>query len=281
MSNPSAWKRYISAVGGKPAPEFARFAARYNVATSIEGLQIVGFSDATQEAYNAAMQAALAYSALEALNKALSDKRGTRHLPDPALAKNYRASSSTKLREFLMASVDNKALIGRLASLASDEANDDVLPVAEGIRHLMFHGDFTAHGAGAAQSKATRGFISSLADAILVRANSNFELYLDREALGAWQVTRLAKCPSCKVTQGELHTGACEIGLCHTHGERRSDCMGDGKHAATRYWGVYPGTIEALKRGWTVKQGKQVLPDINRVMVELEWDPATESHQSK
>jgi hypothetical protein len=57
--------------------------------------------------------------------------------------------------------------------------------------------------------------------------------------------------------------------------------MGEGKHAATRYWGVYPGTIEALKRGWTVKQGKQVSPDINRVMVELKWDPATESHQSK
>jgi hypothetical protein len=52
--------------------------------------------------------------------------------------------------------------------------------------------------------------------------------------------------------------------------------MGSGRHASTSYWGVYPGTIEAIKRGWVTKSKKVTGPDLNRVIAELTWDPITE-----
>lgn len=273
MGNPSAWKRYVSAVGGKPAPDLARFAARYALASSFESVQFSDLAQATAAAYSSAMRCALAYSALESLNKSLGSMRGRRHLEDAAIAKVYRSAGAAKLRSFLEDGV-NRTLRTRLDQCASE--GNDVLPVAEAIRHLMFHGDFTAHGAGAAQSKSVQAMINDLAVAVLAKADSNFELYCDREALGPWAIDRLANCPSCGAAIGDTHSASCDVGRCSVHGELRSQCGGVGRHGSTRYWGVYPGTIEALKRGWTIKRGKDSIPDINRVVVELVWDQATE-----
>ena len=77
---------------------------------------------------------------------------------------------------------------------------------------------------------------------------------------------------------GRKHGHDCDISLCKTHGERRAECFGEGRHGATTYWGVYPGTIEALKRGWTSKHAGWEGPDINRVIVELGWDPEAEQY---
>jgi hypothetical protein len=75
---------------------------------------------------------------------------------------------------------------------------------------------------------------------------------------------------------GKVHGAGCSIGRCKAHGEPRDQCFGDGRHSATTYWGVYPGTIEALKRGWTIKSKGAIRPDLNRVLSDLTWDPDTE-----
>lgn len=78
---------------------------------------------------------------------------------------------------------------------------------------------------------------------------------------------------------GQAHSLECDIGLCRQHGERRAWCMGDGDHSPTTYRGVYPGTDEAVSRGWfaTSPSGERI-PDINRVISELTWDPTSESY---
>ena len=88
-----------------------------------------------------------------------------------------------------------------------------------------------------------------------------------------------SNCPSCGTPTGEVHTRDCEIGLCRTHGERRTWCMGTGEHPPTTYQGAYPGTHEAVARGWITTSGDgKAIPDINRVIIELTWSPESESY---
>lgn len=278
MPHPHAWRRYITApsVSGNPSDEFARFGARYGLASSLEGIALGGIAKATAEAYSSALGVALAYSAVEALDKA-TQHHGNQHvIGDAELARRYRSASLSKLRALLESTADSPRLHARLASLAEDAEDDDVMPVARALRHTVFHGDFTAYGAGAAKSKTVRQFLDDLKDALLLTADVDFELFLDRQAIGPWNVDVLGKCPTCRTPVGKTHAAGCSIGRCKTHGEPRDQCFGAGRHAVSTYWGVYPGTIEALKRGWTFESKTGVRPDLNRVLSELTWDPETE-----
>ena len=280
MTHPRVWNRYVRALGktAKPDTGLSRFNARYNLATSFDGVTLTDVSERTAEAYSSGIRVALAYSALEALDSALGKRIARARLTDAELARRYRSRTCKTLRALLDESSQSAHLQSQLKSLGVDPKVDDVMPVAAAVRHLVFHGDFTAHGSGAAQSVGVRSFLDDLAGALLLRADHQFELHLDREAIGPWDVHRRSTCPSCGAAVGRKHSHDCEIALCKTHGERRSECFREGRHAATTYWGVYPGTIEALKRGWTYKRAGQEMPDINRVIVELTWDPAAEQY---
>jgi hypothetical protein len=278
MTYPHDWRRYIGApsIGGKPPPEFARFAARYKLASSFEGVTLRGMAPRKAGSYGCALGVALAYSALEALRKA-TGQRGTRQvMGDAVLAQRYRSVGLTKLRHLLESTAEHPPLRERLQVLALDPAADDLMPVASALRHAVLHGDFTAYGAGAVQSKATREFLDALKEALLSTANAEFELYLDRHAIGPWDVQLVAQCPSCRTPIGKVHKAGCAVGRCKSHGESRDQCMGSGRHASTTYWGVYPGTIEAIKRGWIVKSRGATTPNLNRVLTQLTWDPANE-----
>ena len=278
MAYPRDWRRYVYAtsMGGKPAPEFARFAARYKLASSFEGVRLSGMAPRTAGSYACALGVALAYSALEALRKA-TGQRGTRQvMEDAVLARRYRSLGLTKLRHVLESTTEHPPLRERLQELAMDPAADDLMPVASALRHAVFHGDFTTYGAGAVQSKATGAFLDDLKEALLSTADAEFELYLDRHAIGPWEVDLAPRCPSCRTPIGKVHAAGCAVGRCKSHGEPRDQCMGSGRHASTMFWGVYPGTIESIKRGWVVKSKKVTRPDLNRVMAELTWDPTTE-----
>ena len=280
MANVRSWNRYIRASGkaGRPEGAFARFNARFNLATSFEGVILEDVSDRTVQAYSSGIRVALAYSALEALDSALGKRIARTRMSDESLARRYRSRTCDGLRELLEESTQASQVQHQLQVLASDQDADDVMPVAAAVRHLVFHGDFTAHGSGAAQSAGVRTFLDDLADSLIFRADDQFELYLDREAIGPWDVRRRSTCPSCGVAVGSKHGQDCDIALCKTHGERRTECFGEGRHGATTYWGVFPGTIEALKRGWTYKRAGREEPDINRVIVELGWDPLAEQY---
>ena len=280
MTSARAWGRYTLALGKRDAPAagLARFNARFNLATSFEGVTLVGVSERTAQAYSSGIGVALAYSALEALDSALGKRIARSHLSNEGLARRYRSQTCDGLRGLLEESTHASQVQSQLLVLATDPDSDDVMPVAAAVRHLVFHGDFTAHGSGAAQSAAVRKFLDDLADALIARADDQFELHLDREALGPWDVRRRSTCPSCGVAVGRKHGHDCDIALCKTHGERRAECFGEGRHAATTYWGVYPGTVEALKRGWTYARAGRDEPDINRVIAELDWDPGSEQY---
>lgn len=280
MTSARAWGRYTLALGkrGTPAAGLARFNARFNLASSFEGVTLVGVSERTAHAYSSGIRVALAYSALEALDSALEKRVARTRLSDEGLARRYRSRTCDGLRGLLEESTHASQVQSQLLVLATDPDADDVMPVAAAVRHLVFHGDFTAHGSGAAQSAAVRKFLDDLADALIARADDQFELHLDREALGPWNVRRRSTCPSCGVAVGRKHGHDCDIALCKTHGERRAECFGEGRHAATTYWGVYPGTVEALKRGWTYARAGRDEPDINRVIAELDWDPGPEQY---
>ena len=280
MAHPRSWRRYVGSLaqGEGPHPGLARFNARFHLATSFEGVALRDVSERTTMAYSAGIRVGLSYSALEALDTALGKRIARTRLPQPGLSGRYRSQTCQPLRSLLEDSSQSVQLRAQLDALSVDPDVDDVMPVAAAIRHLVFHGDFTAHGAGAAQSASVRRFLDDLADALLKRADDQFELFLDREAIGPWEIRRLKNCPSCGVLIGNKHEHGCEIALCKNHGERRSECFGEGRHAATTYWGVYPGTVEALKRGWVSSRADREVPDINRVIVELTWDAASEQY---
>lgn len=280
MANASSWQRYIRSLGkaGQPESAFARFNARFNLATSFEGVTLTGVSERTAQAYSSGIRVALAYSALEALDSALGKRIARTRLSDEGLARRYRSRTCESLRGLLEESTHASQVQSQLLALATDPDGEDVMPVAAAVRHLVFHGDFTAHGSGAAQSAGVRTFLDDLADSLISQADDQFELYLDREAIGPWDVRRRSTCPSCGVAVGSKHGQDCDIALCKTHGERRTECFGEGRHGATTFWGVFPGTIEALKRGWTYKRTGREEPDINRVIVELGWDPVAEQY---
>ena len=89
------------------------------------------------------------------------------------------------------------------------------------------------------------------------------------------QIERLEQCPSCCGAQGTRHDRGCSIGRCKEHGQQMAFCLQEEPCIGSVYQGVYPGTLEAVGRGWITDAG---LPDINRVSVELTWDPESESY---
>lgn len=279
LTHPRAWRRYIQACNGKsPEPGLARFAARFHLAKAFDGVTLQGFAQQTEQAYSAAIRAALSYSAVEALDSALGRRTGQDSLVDAHLAEVYRSRGCQALRKQLESLTQSQAVQRKLVHLATDEGHDDVMPVAAALRHLVFHGDFTAHGGRAAPTKVARDFMDELASALLDHADDGLQLYLDREAIGPWSIRRRRLCPSCGVDIGKKHGPGCEIAVCKSHGERRAECFGEGSHSATTYWGVYPGTLEALNRGWVYERSDREEPDINRVIVELTWDSRTEQY---
>jgi len=134
------------------------------------------------------------------------------------------------------------------------------------------------------ESKQGIDLLDRLYGAVIAKMNFEFELYLDRRAIGPWDARRTESCVYCNAHVGETHLRGCSMARCKAHGQQRNSCTGEGKCAASRFWGVYPGTVEALKRGWVKKLrpstsqigefGRE--PDINRVVSELKWNPGTE-----
>ena len=98
-------------------------------------------------------------------------------------------------------------------------------------------------------------------------------------------------CPTCKVAIGELHKKSCDISRCKAHGLQLILCAMPGGCAPTKFIGDFNGTQEAIDRGWYVylergqgwircdKDHPDAWEDLNRVMEELTWNPATEMYE--
>ncbi len=98
--------------------------------------------------------------------------------------------------------------------------------------------------------------------------------------------TELTNCPvrECAVLAGARHSNNCSIARCKEHGQQFISCDSNGSHTPSIFKGEYPGTSEAIQRGWFVKlvEGKGWIecgkddpgakPDLNRVMTDLVWN---------
>lgn len=184
MSQPREWRRYttwLKAEGQVIDAGLARFAARYRVAFTLTSLEFNGLGPAAAAGYTAALRAALAYSALEAFDQALFGRAGATRIQSTQVAHAFASHRAARLQGLLASELTKKKLKERLTELAEGKAGDDVTALAEGVRHLVFHGDFTAYGAGAAQSRSVRTLLDDLAVATLLAADDAFHQHLDQE----------------------------------------------------------------------------------------------------
>lgn len=96
---------------------------------------------------------------------------------DADLAGDFRGPGLTRLRAHLVAA-SRSGLRGRVALVI--EANDvtDVRPVAEALRNVVFHGDFTPGGAGLARSGAARAWTRQLSESVLDTVEADFAAWV-------------------------------------------------------------------------------------------------------
>jgi len=158
---PRGYQRWVIATkarGDKPDVNLVQFATRYRFAGQFNAIDLLNSSDETRETYLLALRIALAYSALEQLEEALSNKRIA--VKSIVLANAFRSSSLKKFREFVTENSDTK-LRNRLMTVANSEQNSDVRAVIESLRHTMFHGRLNPSASGL-RSKVARTFLASL-----------------------------------------------------------------------------------------------------------------------
>jgi hypothetical protein len=176
-SSPKDLKKYINHCDGKPGKLASKFFARYRMAKQFESANFKGASKKLQEGYSAIIRVGLAYSALESLERLTGVPRSA-HKPiiETDLALALRSPDVDKLFEELKRDLDSWQLKTRIESSHRGES-DDVRPIAEGIRHLTFHGHATVHSFGL-DTVGTREIIFDLADYLLEYCDSEFSAFL-------------------------------------------------------------------------------------------------------
>lgn len=113
---------------------------------------------------------------------------------------------------------------------------------------------------------------------------------------------------SCGAEPGTRHFEGCDVARCKSTGAQLCQCGGEHHEYHGRWYGEHdgacgpdiwsghwPGDIEAVERGWFsyfappgvagrrpwIRCGPDhpgATPDLNRVPLELKWDPATERY---
>ena len=101
----------------------------------------------------------------------------------------------------------------------------------------------------------------------------------------------LIVCPvkGCEVPVGDRHKSFCTMARCKEHGFQLFSCPLDDPHTPSIFRGEFPGTSEAIARGWFSRFDENkgwvacqsdhpdAMPDLNRVMSELVWNSDSES----
>lgn len=178
---PTDWKRYCSLVraGALPAEgSVNRFAARYRMASKLESVHFLDYSDVTSAGYTEGLRVALAYSALETLEAIAYKGKKVITVDSPSLSDTFRTARTAKMRGLLDALVTNRGVKDSLKQLVDDHKVVDLRPVAEGFRVLMFHGLFTPYGSGVAKSVTTLKFMTSLSREVINSTDQHFTRWL-------------------------------------------------------------------------------------------------------
>ncbi len=191
MGRPKAWKSYIGAVknsGKNPDQMLANFAARYKLASSIEDIVLQGYSESTRHGYLAATKVAYAYSALEALERAIGshDSESKIQIVDFRVAAMLERGDLAALLAHIVDAAEphhKKKVEANLEQTMANLDSGNVRHVVEGIRNSLFHGKFTPTASGLASSKARREIFDKLATEILLTADDRFATWLKSQGL--------------------------------------------------------------------------------------------------
>ena len=76
---------------------------------------------------------------------------------------------------------NGKTLTARMERLLSETDYVDVRPAAQKMRHLVFHGVYTPHAAGAGKSVSLRALINDLAGEVMTAADLRFTSWVHSE----------------------------------------------------------------------------------------------------
>lgn len=155
MSYPQGWKNFCSwrketSVEFLPnhlnMSELNRFAARFRLAKSYEGLIMKDYPDASISAYGSVFGLFLTYSAFEELYKALNSPNKVIvdewAINDEIIAQKLR--KSPKIITFIQEKVDSTKLRSRIQQF-HDKEHDNILVIAQAVRHLVAHGIMSIH----------------------------------------------------------------------------------------------------------------------------------------
>lgn len=129
--------------------EFTTFFYRYAFAHGFQGMQVDGYSIRTLKGYNALFKVQLAYSAYDSMlisGKSVKHQVKLSSSPYSYSLQNKRLANSLRLNKVLLNTLikeSNSTLSNRIKKF-SEKRNDDVLPIAAAIRHLVAHGKITA-----------------------------------------------------------------------------------------------------------------------------------------
>jgi hypothetical protein len=189
MGRPKAWKKYVSHIkltGETPDQMLVNFSARYAFASALEDFVLPDFSEATRHGYLVATKLAYAYSALEALERAIgvhSVKARSQIIDFHFASRLANGDFSAALDQIIDAAEKqrvDRVRVG-LEDMMENLDSGNVRPFVEGIRNSLFHGKFTPTASGIRSSKSRRESLLSLAQEILISADEVFSDWLSAE----------------------------------------------------------------------------------------------------
>ena len=188
MNYPQGWDTFWQLIRENPNitfppnlnhSELNRFAARFRLAQSYQGMNLDGYPEQSIEAYSSLLGVFLSYSAIEQLYKALGnpgkDIVEEWAIDEPEIAKKLRRF--TKILTFLHAQVNPK-LKQRIDEFRQQEnKNHNILIIAQALRHLVAHGMMTIH-AGDVKPQTTIDFCNSVRQCVNNKTQICFTEYV-------------------------------------------------------------------------------------------------------
>ena len=184
MTNLSSWKIVTANKEQISKEEFSRFSrlnARYSLASGFEAMTCEGISQQTTESYFVALRVTLAFTALEAFEKASKSGSSTL-IRNVELTKALRSSRNTKLMDELGRSIEIKKHPREHEAFQSfmKAENDNLRPVIYAIRNLMAHGVLTANRLGLDTSSARRILLNEIATHTLREIDEKFSRHVKK-----------------------------------------------------------------------------------------------------
>lgn len=154
--------------------ELNRFAARFRLGKSYQGLSLADYPEASVSAYSSVLGVFLAYSALEQLYQAVGNPKSKIAnewaIYDADVYKKLRRS--TRILGFLQEKVTSKSLKNEIGKFIEGQ-DKNILPICQAVRHLVAHGVMTIHSRKV-KPQTMENFCKQLTEVLHIKTQSCF-----------------------------------------------------------------------------------------------------------